>query len=45
MLIAAALLVLSYVSAFVNPARAWYLMLPGLFSWPVCWEKGWNKIQ
>lgn len=35
MLIAAALLVLSYVSAFVNPARAWYLMLPGLFFFPL----------
>lgn len=31
MLAAAALLVLSYASAFVNPAKAWYMMLPGLF--------------
>lgn len=35
MLIAAALLVLSYLSAFVNPAKAWYLMLPGLFFFPL----------
>ena len=35
MLIAAALLVLSYVSAFVNPAKAWYMMLPGLFFFPL----------
>ena len=35
MLIAAALLGLSYVSAFANPARAWYLMLPGLFFFPL----------
>lgn len=35
MLIAAALLVLSYASAFVNPAKAWYMMLPGLFFFPL----------
>ena len=35
MLVAAAGLVLSYVSAFVNPARAWYLMLPGLLFFPL----------
>ena len=31
---AAALLVMSYASAFVNPAKAWYMMLPGLFFFP-----------
>lgn len=35
MLIAAALLALSYASAFVNPAKAWYMMLPGLFFFPL----------
>ena len=35
MLIAAALLGLSYVSAFANPAKTWYLMLPGLFFFPL----------
>lgn len=35
MLAAAALLVLSYASAFVNPAKAWYMMLPGLFFFPL----------
>ena len=35
MLIAAALLVLSYISAFVNPAGTWYLMLPGLLFFPL----------
>ena len=35
MLVAAALLVLSCVSAFANPARTWYLMLPGLFFFPL----------
>ena len=32
---AAALLVMSYASAFVNPAKAWYMMLPGLFFFPL----------
>ena len=35
MLMAASLLVLSYASAFVNPAKAWYMMLPGLFFFPL----------
>ncbi len=35
LLAAAALLVLSYASAFVNPAKAWYMMLPGLFFFPL----------
>ena len=40
MLAAAALLVLSYVSAFVNPAKAWYMMLPGLFFFPLALLNG-----
>ncbi len=35
MLMAAALLVMSYASVFVNPAKAWYMMLPGLFFFPL----------
>ena len=35
MLVAAALLVLSYLSEFVNPAKAWYMMLPGLLFFPL----------
>lgn len=35
MLMAAGLLVLSYMSAFVNPAKAWYLMFPGLLFFPL----------
>lgn len=35
MLVAAAMLVLSYASAFVNPAKAWYMMLPGLLFFPL----------
>lgn len=31
---AAGLLVLSYVSAFIDPARAWFLVLPGLLFFP-----------
>ena len=35
MLMAAALLVMSYASVFVNPAKAWYMMLPGLLFFPL----------
>ena len=35
MAIAAGCLVLSYLSAFVNPAKAWFLTLPGLLFFPL----------
>ena len=35
MSIAAGCLVLSYLSAFVNPAKAWFLTLPGLLFFPL----------